>query len=337
MFQQQRAFLQWELMTDPGGIAEREREWFAQDGEHFDDRQRRRQRDGTRLGNVRGVAAEARVGGQVGEDADKRRVQCFVDLLHDRRGNDIEARSALHLLRDARQQPMCVVAFPEEPAVHAREPLLTARSHEEQRSTNQQVPPTACRDQRHDRLITVNDDIGEQQPAKHRDEGIDRPARKRVAQPLADDEAEVEEPVTQDGVGERGRHRQEHQRKQRHRRRRENPRARVVPVAGHDPDRRGAANGGAESEHADAASIGHRARSAPVEHQQSECDSHVGDVHQENATCHVGESGRRPEVPHQLHTPVQAPPHHDRAGDECESNPPCRPDPARKDRREREE
>ena len=65
-----------------------------------------------------------------------------------------------------------------------------------------------------------------------------------------------------------------------------------------------------KDEHADAASIGYRARSTPVEHQQSECDRHVGDVHQENAACHVGESGRRPEVPHQLHAPVQVPRHH---------------------------
>ena len=205
-----------------------------------------RQCDGTRLGNARGIAAEARVGRQVREDADERRVQCLVDLLHDRRGNGIETRSSLHLLRDARQQPMCVVAFTEEPAVHAREPLLTAGSHQEQRSANQQVPPAACRDQRHNWLITVNDDIGEQQRAKHRHERIDRPARQRVTQSLADDEAQVEEPVTQDGVGERCRHRQEHQRKQRHGRRRENPRARVVPVAGDDPDRRRASSGGAE-------------------------------------------------------------------------------------------
>ena len=124
-------------------------------------------------GTLRRVAAEVRTGGQVSQDTDEGRVQGLVDLLHDRWGDDVEARRASHLLRDAGQQPVCVVAFTEKLAVHPRQPLLTAGSHEQQCSSNQQVPPPACRDQRHERLIAVDDDIGEKQRTKDGDERVD--------------------------------------------------------------------------------------------------------------------------------------------------------------------
>jgi hypothetical protein len=166
---------------------------------------------------------------------------------------------------DAGQQPVCVVAFTKKPAVHPRQPLLTAGSHEQQCSGNQQIPPPPCRKQRDERLIAVHDDIREQQRAKHRDQRVDRPPRQRVSQPLADDKGEIEEPATEDGVGERCRHREEQQREQRHRPGRKNARARVEPVTGDDSDRRRCTGRDPKDQHTNAPPICHCARSAAMD------------------------------------------------------------------------
>ena len=271
------------------------------------------------------------------QDTDEGRVQRFVDLPRDRWGDDVEAGGASYLLRDARQQPVCVVAFTKKPAVYSRQPLLTAGSHEQQCSSNQQVPPPAGRDQRQERLIAVDDDISEQQRTQHRHERIDGLPRQRVAQPLADDEAEIEEAVTQDRVGERGRHGQEYQREQRHVRRRENTRGGIERVADDDSDRPRRTGRDSKDQHTNAPPICHCGRSAAMEHQQSECDRRVGDIRQEHARRRIFHSGRWPEIPHQLHTPGQVPAEHQRGGDESDGDPSRRPDPAWKDRREGEQ
>ena len=76
---------------------------------------------------------------------------------------------------------------------------------DEQRHPDEREPPPARLEHRHERLVTVHDDVDQQQRPEHRDQRIDEAAGQRVSQPLAHDEADVEQPVTQDRVGERSR------------------------------------------------------------------------------------------------------------------------------------
>ena len=144
----------------------------------------------------------------------------------------------------------------------------------------------------------MHDDISEQQRTQHRHQRIDGLSRQRVAQPLADDEAEIEEAVTQDRVGKRGRQGQEYQREQRHGPRRKNARGGIQRVADDDPDRRRRTGRGSKDQHANSPPIRNGGRSAAMEHQQSECNRRVGDIRHEHAGRRISNSGWWPELPH---------------------------------------
>ena len=158
-------------------------------------------------------------------------MQRFVDLLDDERRDRVEARGAADLLCDALEQPLRIVALPEKPAVEALQPSLAART----RAIS--AAPTSVYHHHRDcspvsiGSLPMQQDVGQQQRTEHGDQGGEQPSRQRVAHALPDDETEVEQPVAQDGVGERGRHGEKHQREHRERAGGEDVHAGVVPVA----------------------------------------------------------------------------------------------------------
>jgi hypothetical protein len=188
-------------------------------------------------GSPTGAAAmtrKRRVRRIVRQHAGELRMQGFVDLLQHGRHDRVDARGARDLIGDAPQQPLRVVAVAEEPAIELRQPPVAPRAHDQQRRHQERKPPPARLHDRRERLVAVHDDVHQQHGAQDRAERVEEPARQRILQPLAHDQADVEQAVPQDGVGERRRKREEHQRQHGQRPRREDVGAGIEPVAEHD-------------------------------------------------------------------------------------------------------
>ena len=212
---EQQALVAGELVPHPCGVAERERERLAQHGQHANDRQRRRQGPDSVPSQPCRHGCEGQVTRHVPQDVHELRVQRLVYLLGHRRRNRVEARGVADLIRDAAEQPVGIVAFPEEPAIDASEPFLAPGPHQPERCPDQREPPPSRSHQVGDRLVPVHEDVEEQDAGKRRDHCVDEAAGQRVAQALPHDQADVEQTVTQDGVGEGRRHCQEAQRQHR--------------------------------------------------------------------------------------------------------------------------
>ena len=125
-------------------------------------------------------------------------------------------------------------------------------------------------------------EIHEQQRTEHRDQRVQHPPRERIPHALPHDQAEIEQAVTQDGVGEGCRHRQEHQREHRERAGGEDVGARLQPVPDDRPRAGGHADDRSDHQHADAAAIGERLGGAAVRHQHRDGAGRIRDVDQQD-------------------------------------------------------
>ena len=163
--------------------------------------------EGPAAGDPASAAANMDSSGSVAEDADELRMQRLIDLLNHRRHHRLEVRGTRDLLRNTPKQPLGIVSLTEEVPVHAPQPGLAVGADDEQRQPDHGKQPPARLEHDQQGLIAVHDDVDQQQCAERRDQGVDKAAGQRVTQALAYDEADVEEPVTQDRVGERRRER----------------------------------------------------------------------------------------------------------------------------------
>jgi hypothetical protein len=109
-------------------------------------------------------------------------------------------------------------------------------------------------------------------------QGVDKAPRERIAQALTDDEADVEQAMTQDGVGKRRRHGEEHERQRRQRASREDVGFGLEPVTDDDTYAGCGADDGADFQNLNATPIGQRRRSPAVRDQQSDRRRAIGSV-----------------------------------------------------------
>ena len=130
---EQRAFVRGQLMPHPRRVAQRQRQGLAQHRQQANHGERRGQRLGHVLRRASGDWREVGRAGRVFENVDELRVQRLVDLRDDHRHDGVEARGVADLFGDVLQQPLRVVALPEEPAVEALQPAFAARARGNQR------------------------------------------------------------------------------------------------------------------------------------------------------------------------------------------------------------
>ena len=178
-------------------------------------------------------------------------------MLHDGRRNRLETRRTRDLLGDARQQSLRVVTLAEEAAIQVHQPRLApGPDHEERRSERHvHVPPPAPLQQRADRLIAVLDDVPYEQRTKKGNQRIDEATRQRISQPLPHDQPHIEQPVPQDRVRQRRRHRQHDQREHRHPRAGKYACAWIAPEPADHTEPSDRSEGRTRDQHTDAASV----------------------------------------------------------------------------------
>ncbi len=199
-----------QLPAEPAGPGERDLEGLA------DDAQQRQKLPPAGQGSVRG--SRLRLGRRDGpelrlidgphQDRDLLRVEGRRDALGDARRGPLERAGCADLLDDAAQQLAGVVALAEEAPVQAGEPRGPARVENEARDTERAVEPAALDEDPCERFVAVQEQIDEKEGEADRRERDEQAARGGVLEPPADDEADVEQAVAEDGVGERQRHRQ---------------------------------------------------------------------------------------------------------------------------------
>ncbi|MEO7270927.1 MAG: hypothetical protein ABIX28_19535 [Vicinamibacterales bacterium] len=160
---------------------------------------------------------------------------------------------------------------------------------------------------------------------KRRDERVDEAAGERVADSLPHDQAEVEQPVAQDGVGERRGHRERDEHQQRHCPRREDVRSGIAQVADDNGHAGRGADNSAHHQHPEAAPFGQGGGGSPVRQQQHHRQGGVRDVHPEHRHDRVRYPRRRPERTGNLVPGGDMPSDHQRRRQERENEPATRP------------
>ena len=137
-------------------------------------------------------------------DVDALRMQGTRELGADERRHVFDRAQAIHLIEQRDQHPFAVVRLPEKDSI---EPLAKRAAEPERQHGGAhqreigRVPEQRLAD---GQVLIRNDAVGEAQRRQQQDHG-QRVARQQVLQPLADDDADVENPVFGDRVRQRQR------------------------------------------------------------------------------------------------------------------------------------
>ena len=124
-----------------------------------------------------------------------------LDLGDHHRGNAIEAAGTADLLRHVLQHGERIVAFAEEPPIDRFQPAPAVGKHDEGRKDHCQILGPASSEHIVHGLVALKQQIENQENRENRHHGEHRPARQCVLKPFPDDEADLEQPVSKDCVG----------------------------------------------------------------------------------------------------------------------------------------
>ena len=178
-----------------------------------------------------------------------------LDLLDDQRRRQLEASRSPDLLDHAVQQRPRVVALAEEPPVERVEPATALPRRDEGQRDQPGVDRRARAELLADRPVAVPVDVGRHHGEEDGHDREQQAASEGVADALPDDEADVEHPVAERGVGERQRDRQEAERGEREGRRGEQRRLGPAPVRQRNRPAGCRTDASAEQQHAEATTL----------------------------------------------------------------------------------
>ena len=135
----------------------------------------------------------------------------LVDPCQDLVGNLVERLCPAGHLHHVSEHLLCRVPIAKEPAIERRHPPLALPEHDQAGCRDRQIDPAAIGNHLAHRQVAVAEHVGDEQRQRQRDERQQRATRHGVLQPEPDDDAQVEEPVPQDDVGERHREHHDHE------------------------------------------------------------------------------------------------------------------------------
>ena len=178
---------------------------------------RRRARDGL----VRTAFLRPDEQGHVG------RMQGRFDAAHDSRRELSELGRPLEIFGELPKEALGAVVLPEVLPVERVQPSLAAVMDPRRGAHERGIPPEVIANHVAHRRFGMAEHVGDERHRRRRDEQEQHTAGERILQPPPEHQADVEEPMPEDGVGERKRHQKNRQHPRRQAPRREHAGAKV--------------------------------------------------------------------------------------------------------------
>src|SRR5439155_19490454 len=172
----------------------------------------RRQRREISVRRRRRAHAIFRLAAITDHERDKFRMERGFNLRDQTAGDGVEAGRRSDFVADAAQQALCVQALPKESAIQSVEPVVATDPRDEGKAREPEISPPARSQDTGEGNIAMDPEIREKDAGGCRKDRHEHAASQRILQAEADDQADVEQAMTQKRVSEGNRKRQRKQR-----------------------------------------------------------------------------------------------------------------------------